>query len=81
MFRIIIVSPAFDRRGKRKHGLFDARLQGKAAVLLCRSHQPLLDAARVLIGRGVGPGKGSASAKVTASAADRSSYGGDVPWR
>ena len=77
MFRIKIVSPAFDRRGKRLHRLFDARLQGKA-VALCRA---LLDSARVLIGRAVGPGKGPASAKVTANAADRSSHGGDVPWR
>lgn len=80
MFCTVII-PAFDRRGKRLHRLFDARLQGEAVVVLCRSHQPLLDPARVPIGRGVGPGKGSASAKVTASAADRSSYGGDVPWR
>ena len=75
----IIVSPAFHRRGKRKHGLFRPHLQGKA-MRFCRSHQPLLDSDRVLIGRGVGPGKASASAKVTASAADRSSYGGDLPW-
>lgn len=42
MFRIIIVSPAFDRRGKRKHGLFGPHSQCKA-MLLCHSHQPLLD--------------------------------------
>ena len=30
MFRII-VSPAFDRRANRKHGLFDAYLQGDDA--------------------------------------------------
>jgi hypothetical protein len=41
MFRIIIVSPAFDRRGKRLRRLLDARLQGKG-FLLCRSHQLLL---------------------------------------
>ena len=80
MFRIIIVSPAFDRRGKRKHGLFGPHSQCKA-MLLCHSHQPLLDSAHVLNGRGAGSGNGLASAKVTASAADRSSYGGDVPWR
>jgi hypothetical protein len=28
-----------------------------------------------------GPGNGPSSAKVTASAADQSSYGGDLPWQ
>ena len=55
MFRIIIVSPAFDRRGKRKGGLFDAPLQGETVVMLWRSHQPLLAAARIMPGESAHP--------------------------
>jgi hypothetical protein len=38
--------------GKRIHGKFEARLNGR---LLCISHQPLLDAARILAGEGADP--------------------------
>jgi hypothetical protein len=49
---IIIVSPAFDRRGKRRHGRFDARLKGFEEIICKATQQPLLDASRVLLRRG-----------------------------
>jgi hypothetical protein len=51
----IIVSPAFDHRGKRRHDRFDARLQGGEAVICEASRQPLLDASRELLRRGADP--------------------------
>jgi hypothetical protein len=50
----LTVSPAFDHRGRRRHEAFEARLLGNTEVL-CISRQPLLDAARVLLKRGMGP--------------------------
>ena len=38
--------------GKRIHGKFEARLNGR---LICISHQPLLDGARVLAAEGIDP--------------------------
>jgi hypothetical protein len=49
--RRIVTSPAFDRRGNRLHGRFEARLDGQ---ILCVSAQPMLDSARVLLDRGAG---------------------------
>jgi hypothetical protein len=50
----IVVSPAFDHRGKRRHDRFDARLQGGDEV--CEAtRQPLLDASRELLRRGADP--------------------------
>jgi hypothetical protein len=51
----IVVSPAFDRRGKRRHGRFDVRLQGGDEVICGATQQPMLDASRVLPRRGVDP--------------------------
>jgi hypothetical protein len=51
----IVVSPAFDRRGKRRHGRFDGRLQGDDEVICEATQQPMLDASRVLLRRGVDP--------------------------
>jgi hypothetical protein len=51
----IVVSPAFDRRGKRRHGRFDVRLQGTDDVICKATQQPLLDASRVLLRRGIDP--------------------------
>ena len=48
----IIISPAFDNRGRRLHGRFVTTLDGRQ---LCISRQPLLDAARILIGQGANP--------------------------
>jgi hypothetical protein len=48
----IVVSPAFDHRGKRRHDRFDARLQGGEAVICEATRQPLLDASRELLRRG-----------------------------
>ena len=42
----IVVSPAFDRRGKRGHDRFDARIQGLDQVICEATRQPLLDASR-----------------------------------
>jgi hypothetical protein len=51
----IVVSPSFDRRGKCRHGRFDVRLQGGDEVICKATRQPLLDASRVLLRRGVDP--------------------------
>src|SRR5690349_21001152 len=51
----IVVSPAFDRRGKRRNGRFDVRLQGNDEVICEATQQPLLDASRVLLQRGADP--------------------------
>jgi hypothetical protein len=48
----IVVSPAFDHRGKRRHDRFDARLQGGEEVISEATRQPLLDASRELLRRG-----------------------------
>ena len=52
---IIVFSPAFDHRGKRRNGCFDARLQGNDEVICEATQQPMLDASRVLLRRGVDP--------------------------
>jgi hypothetical protein len=52
---IIIVSPAFDRCGKRRHGRFDVRLQGVDEIICEATQQPMLDASRALMRRGVDP--------------------------
>ena len=51
----ILVSPAFDRRGKRRHDRFDARLKDGGDVVCEATRQPLLDVSRVLLGRGFDP--------------------------
>ena len=51
----IVVSPAFDHRGKRRHDRFDARLQGGKEILCGATRQPLLDASRELLRRGADP--------------------------
>ena len=51
----IVVSPAFDHRGKRRHDRFDARLQGGEEVICEATRQPLLDASRELLRRGADP--------------------------
>jgi hypothetical protein len=48
----IILHLAFDRRGCRLHGRFEAHLDGR---LICISRQPLLDTARILITEGIDP--------------------------
>jgi hypothetical protein len=47
----IVVSSAFDRRGKRRHGRFDVRVQGGDEVICEATQQPMLDASRVLLRR------------------------------
>jgi hypothetical protein len=51
----IVVSPSFDRRGKCRHGRSDVRLQDGDEVICKATRQPLLDASRVLLRRGVDP--------------------------
>lgn len=51
----IVVSPSFDRRGKRRHGRFDVRLQGCDEIICEATQQPMLDVSRVLLLRGVDP--------------------------
>ena len=48
----IVISPAFDHRGHRLHGKFEARLDGR---LICVSRQSLLESARILIAEGADP--------------------------
>jgi hypothetical protein len=62
----IVVSPAVDNRGKRRHGRFDTRLQGCDEVICEATRQPLLDASRELLRRGTDPN--STICKVHASA-------------
>lgn len=52
---IIVASRSFDRRGKRRHDRFDARLKGGAEAICVATRQPLLDASRVLLSRGFDP--------------------------
>jgi hypothetical protein len=56
---VLMVSPAFDADGCRASSgrglLFDAQLEGEERVLVRRTHQPLLDACRVLVADGVNP--------------------------
>src|SRR4051794_35085326 len=47
----IVVTPAFDRNGKRRPELFEARLRGHRE-LICISAQPLLDCSRILLRAG-----------------------------
>jgi len=51
----IVASPSFDRRGKRRHARFEVRLQGDDEVICEATQQPMLDASRVLLRRGVVP--------------------------
>jgi hypothetical protein len=51
----IVVSLSFDRRGKRRHDRFDARLKDDAEVICAATRQPLLDTSRVLLARGFNP--------------------------
>jgi hypothetical protein len=51
----IVVSPAFDNRGKRRHDRFDARLQSSDEVICEVTRQPLIDASRELLRRGADP--------------------------
>jgi hypothetical protein len=55
MTEIVIISPSFDHRGKRRHDRFDARLKDTDEVICMATRQPLLDASRVLIGRAHDP--------------------------
>lgn len=54
---VIVTTPSFDGHGKRRHGRFDARLQGNDEVICAATQQPMLDASRVLLLRGVDPTK------------------------
>jgi hypothetical protein len=47
----IVVSPAFDRKGRRRCGFSEVRLQGHDE-LICVSPQPLLDCSRILLRAG-----------------------------
>lgn len=52
---VTVTTSSFDRRGKRRHGRFDVRLQGGDEVICEATQQPMLDASRVLLRRGVDP--------------------------
>jgi hypothetical protein len=47
----IVVTPAFDNNGSRRHELFEARLLGHEEII-CISAQPLLDCSRILLEAG-----------------------------
>jgi hypothetical protein len=48
----IVVTPSFDRTGKRRHDRFDAYLRDTGEVICTATRQPLLDSSRVLLSRG-----------------------------
>jgi hypothetical protein len=50
---VIVITPSFDARSKRSNGRFDARLKGFEEIICKATHQPLLDASRVLLRKGV----------------------------
>jgi len=52
---VIVTTPSFDQHGKRRHGRFDARLQGGDEIICEATQQPMLDASRVLLRRGADP--------------------------
>jgi hypothetical protein len=52
----IVVSPVFDRYGKRRHGRFNVRLKDSLEIICEATQQPLLDAARIMLRRGIDPG-------------------------
>jgi hypothetical protein len=52
---VILVSPSFDHRDKRRNDRFDARLKDTDEVICMATRQPVLDASRVLLGRGHDP--------------------------
>ena len=56
---VLVASPSFESNGDRASSerglLFDARLEGEERVLVRRTHQPLLDASRVLRADGIDP--------------------------
>jgi hypothetical protein len=56
----IVVTPAFDSNGSRRHELFEARLLGHEEII-CISAQPLLDCSRILLQAGF---QGSAMLKM-----------------
>jgi hypothetical protein len=51
----IVVSLSFDPRGQRRHGRFDVSLQGSDEIICEATQQPLLDASRVLLCKGIDP--------------------------
>jgi hypothetical protein len=52
---VIVTTPSFDGHGKRRQGRFDARLKDSDEVICEATRQPLLDAARIMLRRGVDP--------------------------
>jgi hypothetical protein len=56
---VLIASPSVEADGRRaasgRGSLFDAHLEGEERVLVRRTHQPFLDACRVLVADGVDP--------------------------
>jgi hypothetical protein len=52
---VIVATPSFDAHGKRRLGRFDVRLQGVNEVICEATQQPMLDASRLLLRRGVDP--------------------------
>jgi hypothetical protein len=51
----IVVTPALDQAGKRKHDRFDANLRDTGELICEATRQPLLDACRELLARGYDP--------------------------
>ena len=52
---IIVTTPSFDGHGKRRHGRFDVRLKDSDEIICDATQQPMLDAARIMLRRGVDP--------------------------
>ena len=48
----IVVTPAFNSNGKRRHDRYDAHLRDTGELICSATRQPLLDASRELLARG-----------------------------
>jgi hypothetical protein len=51
----IVVTPASNSNGKRRHDRHDAHLRDTGELICSATRQPLLDASRVLLARGYDP--------------------------
>ena len=51
----IVVTPAFNSNGKRRHDRYDAHLRDTGELISSATRQPLLDASRELLARGYDP--------------------------
>jgi hypothetical protein len=51
---VVVITPAYDRHGRRRHEKFEARRRHCDAII-CISAQPLLDVSRIFLSAGADP--------------------------